>query len=229
MTQAQAINDLSTVAGCKRILQDAGEEFDGDDYDELLLSAAGTIKRQRQHGTRLVDRKPATEQKVMRSVPVSEFIRVSNAIEAGQESNKTLDVKVLISFLPAKLLVKRCGRGGGKLFGCKKQMNGDYCNKCMSSASFESYFEWLFEVTVQDWDNEGVTSDILAVVKGGARSQPTPSYCHTHMHTGGLSHAANAMRIPWIHTSCACAKRVHDVTPQPPPPAPCFACPALLA
>ena len=109
MTQAQAINDLSTVAGCKRILHDAGDECDGDDYDELLLSAAGTIKRQRQHGTRLVERKPATEQKVVRYVPVSEFIRVSNAIEAGQESNKTLDVKVLISFLPAKLLVKRCG------------------------------------------------------------------------------------------------------------------------
>ena len=221
LTQAQAANDLSTVAGCKRILHAAGEECDGDDYDELLLSAAGTIKRQRQHGTRLVARKAATEQKVERAVPVCEFIRVSNAIEAGQESNKTLDVKAVLSFLPSKLLVKRCGRGGGKMFGCKKQMNSDYCNTCMSSTTFESYFEWLFEFTVQDWDNEAVTSDILAVVKGGARSQPTPPYCHTHIHTGGLSHAANAMRTIQI---CACAKRVHEFTPKPPPPACALTC-----
>ena len=55
-------------------------------------------------------------------------------------------------------------------------MNGDYCNSCMSSATFESYFEWLFELTVQDWDNESVTSDILAVLKGGARNQPTTTH-----------------------------------------------------
>ena len=184
LTQAQEINDLSTVAGCKRILYDAGEEVDCDDYNELLLSAAGTIKRKRQHGTRLVQHKAATEQKVVRSVPVSEFIRVSNAIEAGLESNKTLDVKAVLSFLPSKLLVKRCGRGGGKLFGCKKQLTGEYCNSCMSSATFESYFEWLFEFTVQDWENESVTSDILAVVKGGARNQPTPHTHKTHTHGG---------------------------------------------
>ena len=227
LTQAQAANDLSTVAGCKRILHAAGEECDGDDYDELLLSAAGTIKRQRQHGTRRVARKAATEQKVERAVPVCEFIRVSNAIEAGQESNKTLDVKAVLSLLPSKLLVKRCGRGGGKMFGCKKQMNSDYCNTCMSSTTFESYYEWLFEFTVQDWDNEAVTSDILAVVKGGARIQPTPPYCHTDIHTGGSRHAASATRIPRIQRSCARAKRVPEFTPKPPPPALCLPDPCL--
>ena len=165
-------NDLSTIDGCKRILEDADEEEPADaTYDDLLLLAAATVKRRRQGGSRLTNGKLATEEKVLRAITVSQFIRLSGAIEAGAHASATVDVQGTLAFLPDKVMVKRCGRGGGKLFGCKKQITNNLCSTCSAHAGDEAYYEWLFELTIQDWDNESVSVDILAVVKGGTRAQ----------------------------------------------------------
>jgi hypothetical protein len=182
-THPQAKNDLSTIAGCKRILSDAGAQLPaaGDTYDDLLLLAAATVKRQRQTGGRLTNTKVSTEDKVVRAITVAELIRLSSAIEAGTEANKTVGVKGTLSYVPGKLLVKRCGRGGGKLFGCSWQTSNDVCGKCQAPATNEAFHEWLFEFTLQDWDNETVSADVLAVVKGGvlARSPQHALACTT--------------------------------------------------
>ena len=213
-------NDLSTIDGCKRILEDADEEEPADaTYDDLLLLAAATVKRRRQGGSRLTNSKLATEEKVLRAITVSQFIRLSGAIEAGAHASATVDVQGTLAFLPDKVMVKRCGRGGGKLFGCKKQITSNLCSTCSAHAGDEAYYEWLFELTIQDWDNESVSVDILAVVKGGTRAQ-TLAHPHCTRSTTALSAFRTPPHLRALFSHPHLSKRQRD---RPPPCTPCTA------
>jgi hypothetical protein len=165
----QADNDFSTPTKCKKLLRDNNVEYDSTlDHDALAHLAFTTIQKKKRK-IEFNDEKVrafAQEEKLATARSVQDFIGcVLVTISTKSTATTCVNVKATLSDITDTIVVKRCGRSG-----CKNMIKNSICKKCdalVDDASAYMYYEYLFTLRLNAWDNEASIS-ALGCGKAGA-------------------------------------------------------------
>jgi hypothetical protein len=113
----------------------------------------------------------ADEMTVMSALTVETLIgKHADIVKSRTSPSSPFSVRATVNFVSSSVVVKRCGRGD--IFGatgkCKRQILNGMCNTCnLGVDDGAAYYDYYFEVGLQDWEKPSEFFHVNVASKGG--------------------------------------------------------------